>query len=64
MQYQGITKKSRTLDLAGLLAVLGAVQVALPDLALPPQYNGIVTMIVGVLVAFLRFKTTGPVGEK
>lgn len=65
MKYEGIIKKSRTLDFATLLTILGAVQMYLPNIAdMLGKYNGITTFIIGVLVAYLRFVTKGKVGDK
>lgn len=69
MQYQGVIKKSRTLDLAALSTVLDAVA---PILVLySPEQIGLtipaymaVRMAINGLSAYLRLKTTGPVGEK
>jgi hypothetical protein len=68
VKYQGVIKKSRTLDFAALLAIFGAIQVALPDLLnvweIPARWAGLVTLLVSALVAWLRYKTTTAVGEK
>jgi len=64
MKYQGLIKKSRTLDTAMLLAIFGAAQVTLPGLGLNPQVTGIANMVFAVIIAVLRHKTTGPVGQK
>lgn len=64
MKYQGLIKKSRTLDAAMLLGVFGAVQATLPALGLDQQTAGIINMVLAVTIAVLRFKTTGPVGHK
>lgn len=63
--YKGVIKKSRTYDYAAMLAVCGAVLQALPMLQeyLAGNY-GFAFMVVSVLVAYLRHKTTGPVGQK
>jgi len=64
MTYQGFIKKSRTYDLAALIAVLTAVQVFVPQLRIPEAYIPIVGMIVSGMIAYLRHLTTGPVGDK
>lgn len=64
MKYEGLIKKSRTLDLAALVTIFGAVQVALPQLQLDPATYGWVNLGVGVTIALLRYITTGPVGDK
>ena len=58
--------KSKTMLLAILLAVLGVVQASM-DVFTPyisPQGMGLLTMIVGVLVAILRVVTTMPLDKK
>ena len=58
--------KSNTMRLAILLAVLGVVQASM-DVFTPyisPQAMGLLTMIVGVLVAILRVVTTMPLDKK
>lgn len=61
MTYDGFIKKSRTLDLAGMITVLGAIMMGVPQLGLSQSTAGIVMMVCGVLVAYLRHITTGPV---
>ncbi|MHB0978395.1 MAG: hypothetical protein ACYC1K_03300 [Minisyncoccota bacterium] len=69
MKYKGMIKGSRTLDLAALSVVIDAM--SLGFLAYSPEQLGItiaVYMAIRIaltsLQAYLRFKTTGPVGEK
>lgn len=69
MEYKGIIKGSRTLDVAALSVIIDAV--SLGFLAYSPEQLGIavpIYMTVRILLtafqAYLRFKTTGPVGEK
>ena len=65
MKYKGIIKKSRTMDYAALLAIGGTVLQTLPMLQDQLQGNyGYVFMGVSVIVAILRSKTNGPVGDK
>jgi hypothetical protein len=65
MKYKGIIKKSRTYDYAALLAVFGAVLQSLPMLQdMLEGHYGVVFMVVSMIVAFLRHKTSGPVGAK
>lgn len=69
MSYQGIIKKSRTIDQAMLSQI---VDTTLPIFLLysPEQLGVTVPLYMGIRMAFnawavyLRFKTTGPVGEK
>ena len=63
--YNGIIKKSRTMDYAVLVAVFGAVLQALPLLQEQLSGNyGYVFMGISVGVAILRVVTTTPLGEK
>lgn len=64
MKYQGVIKKSRTLDAAALLGIFGAIQATLPGLGLDPSTVGYINMGLAVAIAYLRFKTNGPVGQK
>jgi Mg2+/citrate symporter len=68
MRYQGVIKKSRTLDAAAALAFVNAVfpvlQTNLPAFGLTTQEMAAVNIIGAAVIAFLRFRTTGPVGEK
>jgi len=69
MEYKGVIKQSRTLDVAALSTVLDAV---VPILVLySPEQIGLtipaymaLRMALNGLSAYLRLKTTGPVGEK
>ena len=58
--------KSRTQIAAFLIAIIGAVEVALPQMreALSPAAFGWFTLIVGVVMAWLRWITTKPLDEK
>ena len=67
--YNGIIKGSRTLDLAALSVVIDAA--SLGFLAYSPEQLGIaipaymvIRITLTAIQAYLRFKTTGPVGEK
>ena len=68
MMYNGVIKGSRTLDLGAVLVMLGGVQAALPALLGPfkisPEITGAATAAIGLIVIYLRFKTTAPVGEQ
>lgn len=64
-KYRGFLRSSRTYDYGALLAIFGAIQIAFP--ALEPylkDFYGIAFVLAGALVGWLRYKTTGPVGEK
>ena len=69
MEYKGIIKGSRTLDVAALSVVIDSM--SLGFLAYSPEQLGVaIPIYMGVrialtsLQAYLRFKTTTPVGEK
>lgn len=69
MNYQGVVLKSRTLDLAMFSQIVDAV--SLGFLAYSPEQLGIAIPVyaalrvgLNVTAAYLRFKTTTPVGEK
>ena len=65
MKYEGFIKKSRSYDLAALMAVLSAAQTNLPMVQeqLGDAY-GWLMLGASVLMAYLRKTTTGPVGVK
>lgn len=65
MKYEGLIKGSRTLDYGALLAVFGALQLALPEIqdALKGWY-GVIFILMAALTGWLRYKTTTAVGEK
>ena len=54
--------KSRTMWFSLLLVVLGAIEAGFPYLQniIDPAYYGSILVIIGVIVAVLRFLTTGP----
>jgi len=58
--------KSKTIIFALLLAVLGVVQASMDVFSafLSAQAVGILTMIVGIVVAILRVLTTTSLGDK
>lgn len=57
--------KSETLWIAGAFMVAGAIEMNLPFLKdiIGEQYYGIAVMVTGMIVAYLRFRTTKPVSE-
>jgi len=65
MTYNGIIKKSRTYDLAAFMGLLSAAQANLPMVQeqLGDAY-GWIMLGCSMALAFLRKKTTGPVGVK
>ncbi len=64
MTYQGFIKKSRTYDLAAVIAVLMATQVFIPQLKIPDTYIPFVGMAVSGAIAYMRHITSGAVGDK
>ena len=64
MTYKGFIKKSRTYDLAAVIAVLIAIQAFIPQLELSQNAITIGGMVIAGLIAYLRKITTTPVGEK
>lgn len=58
--------KSKTMLFSLALAVLGTLQASMDVFTpyLTPQAMGLVTMIIGVVVAILRVLTTQSLGEK
>ena len=53
------THKSKTVNFGGLLAILGALQTANWEW-LPDEYVGPLLVVIGAIVAFLRYKTSQP----
>lgn len=64
MTYKGFIKKSRTYDLAAVIAILAAIQPFIPQLELSQNQITIIGMVVAGLITYLRKITTGPVGDK
>lgn len=69
MTYKGIIKKSRTLDLSMLNQMVDVVAAGV--LMYEPEQLGITIPVylairvgLNLLQVYLRYKTTGPVGEK
>ena len=58
--------KSRTMWFSFLLVVLGAVLDNFSYLqnVIDPKYYGVILVVIGVIVAILRFITTQPMSEK
>ena len=56
-------RKSKTMWFALLLVIFGALEAGFPYLqnVIDPQYYGIILVAIGVIVAILRFITTGPI---
>lgn len=58
--------KSRTMWFSFLLVVLGALLDNFSYLqnVIDPKYYGVILVVIGVVVAILRFITTQPMSEK
>jgi uncharacterized membrane protein YfcA len=58
--------KSRTMRVAMLVAVLGALEASsgLLRTLLPEKYFGIVMIVIAIIMALLRVATTVPLSEK
>lgn len=59
-------KKSKTLVFGFLLTVLGTVQLSLGVFTpfMTPERFGLFSMVIGVIVAILRFVTNGSLDDK
>ena len=66
--YNGIIKKSRTLDslalLTGFNAMFPIILIYLPELGLGIKEMAVVNIIGNLILVILRFKTSTPVGKK
>lgn len=62
----GIIKGSRTLDTLAIFTVFSATQPLLMDVLtafnLSPKWISLTNLIFIAILAYLRYKTTGPVG--
>lgn len=62
-----IFRKSRTLNTLGFFTVITAVQPfamdVLASFGLSPKWVGLSNLVMIAILAYLRFKTTGPVGS-
>jgi hypothetical protein len=58
--------KSRTMWFSFLLVIFGALFDNLPTLQafIDPKFYSITLVVIGVIVAVLRFLTTGPLNDK
>lgn len=56
--------RSTTMNASTLLAVLGVLQANIGSLNLNPQQQGYALIVLGVLMAVLRAKTTKPLPER
>ena len=54
--------RSRTMWFSFALVIFGALEAGFPYLqsVIDPQYYGVILVTIGVIVAVLRFLTTGP----
>ena len=67
MTYQGLINKSRTLDALAVLALLNAMYPPIMDLlekTADPVEIAWFNVAYTALLAVLRYKTRGPVGDK
>lgn len=66
MEYNGIIRGSRTLDVLMLFAILSStyplIMDLLPQFGLSSKWVALVNIIFTAILALLRFKTTTPVG--
>lgn len=66
--YNGMIKGSRTYDALAVFTILTALQPLAMDLltqfSLSPKWVSLANFIMIGILAYLRFKTTGPVGGK
>ena len=64
--YNGVIKGSRTLDALAVFSILTALQPLAMDLltqfALSPKWVSLINFVMIGILAYLRFKTTAPVG--
>lgn len=56
-------RKSKTMWFALLLVIFGAIETGFPYLqsVIDPAYYGTILIVIGVIVAVLRFVTTQPI---
>ena len=68
MAYNGVIKGSRTFDALAVFTVLSAAQPLVMDVltqfSLSPKWVSLMNLIMIGVLAYLRVKTTGPVGEQ
>lgn len=64
MTYKGFINKSRTYDLAAVVAVLTAMQAFIPQFELSQNVITGIGMVLAGLITYLRKISTGPVGVK
>ena len=64
MTYNGFIKKSRTYDLAAVIAILVAMQAFIPQFDISQNMATGIGMVAAGLIAYLRKITTGAVGDK
>ena len=56
-------RKSKTMWFAFALVVFGAIEAGFPYLqnVIDPKYYGVLLVLIGIIVAVLRFVTTQPI---
>lgn len=63
--YKGLIKKSRTLDTAVVIAILGIIEANFSLISDSlGEYQGFVYIGLSIVIAVLRMDTTGPIGDK
>ena len=55
-------RHSKTMWFSLLLVIFGAIEAGFPYLQniIDPQYYGVILVVIGIIVAVLRFLTNGP----
>ena len=55
-------RHSKTMWFSLLLVIFGAIEAGFPYLQniIDPQYYGVILVVIGIVVAVLRFLTNGP----
>lgn len=56
--------KSKMIWLSLFITILGIVQDNIAGLQLSPEYQSLALMVLGILIAVLRFVTTIPLNQK
>lgn len=66
--YDGMIKGSRTFDALAVFTILSVLQPLAMDVltqwSFSPKWVSLANFVMIGILAYLRFKTTGPVGEK
>lgn len=54
-------RKSRTIWLGGAVSTLGVLQALVVSFPIPPIWQGVSAIIIGLLIILLRLDTDGPI---